>query len=393
MTHHVNFDEIIDCRGTHSSKWDLLATKGVTAEDGFAMWVAVTDFKSPPPVLELMQRKVDHGVFGYFGDYSDYYAASAWWLKNRHGWTISTDWIIGVCGLGNGIAMAIDTFTKPGEGIVVFSPVYHEFATKINRAERKLVECPLVNDNGHYTLDFDTYDKMMTGNEKLLLWSSPHNPGGRVWSLSELRQVAEFAERHDLILISDEVHQDLIYPGSTHIPTAIAAPAITDRLITMTAGSKTFNVAGQRTGNVIIEDADLRARYLKRVQTLDLKPNGLGLEMATVAYTQEGADWVDALMAYLDQNRKLLEDGLNAIPGVQFMPMQSTFLAWVDFTGTGMTEAEIVQRVSKDARIGAETGSDFGTGGEGFMRFNFGMPKSRIAEAVDRMQEAFADLQ
>ena len=390
----MNFDQIIDCRNTHSSKWDMMQKYyGVSPEDGLAMWVAVADFQTAPPVLNLIRKKSEHGVFGYFGDDRDYLAATQWWMKNRHDWEINQDWIVTTCGLGNALAMTIDVFSKPGEGVIVFSPAYHAFASKIHNAERVLVECQMVNDDGYYRLDFDAYDQQMTGNEKLIFLSSPHNPGGRVWTKQELKDLAAFAQRHDLILVSDEVHHDLIYPGAEHIPTAIAVPEITDRLVTLTAASKTFNLAGLRTGNIIVQDEDLRRRLATRIRNLDIKPSSLGFEMTTAAYSPEGAVWVDAQVAYLDGNRRLLDEGLNAIPGVKSMPLQATFLAWVDFSGTGMAIDEITRRVTQEANIAPDFGTPFGRGGEQFLRLNFGLARSRIEDAVTRLQAAFADLQ
>jgi len=390
----MDFDELIDNRGTHSNKWDdMERVTGVSPDDGLAMWVAATDFKTVPSVRAYLQQKVEHGVFGYFGDRSDFLAATAWWMKNRHGWDISEDWIIPITGLGTALAMTMEVYTKPGDGVVVFSPVYHEFASKIANADRQLLECPMVLEDGRYSLDFAAYDKLMTGNEKLLFWCSPHNPGGRVWTQAEITEMADFARRHDLIVVSDEVHHDLVFSGATHIPTAVAAPEISDRLVTLAAGSKTFNIAGLRTGNVIVENDGLREKFAKRLLALYIKPPSLGLEMSTIAYSPEGAKWLDAQIAYLEENRRIFDEGMNAIAGVHSMKLESTFLAWVDFAGTGMEMDEIARRIEVDARIAPSQGPIFGKGGETFVRFNIGMPKSQIIEAVARLQAAFADLQ
>lgn len=390
----MNFDEIIDCRGTHSSKWDGMERySGVSSDDGLAMWVAVTDFKTAPNVLSDLQKKVDQGVFGYFGDKSDFVSSVIWWMENRHGWTVSEDWVVPIAGLGTALAMAIEVYTEPGDNVVVFSPVYNEFYSKIENADRKITECPLVLNDGQYTLDFDAYEKLMTGRERLVLWCSPNNPGGRVWTVSEHRAMAEFAERHDLIVVSDEVHQDFVYSGNKHIPTAVAASEITHRLLTLVSASKTFNIAGLRTGTVVVQDEELRNRLKKRLLALYIQPNSVGLEMTISCYTPEGAAWVDAQIAYLEENRRVFNEGIGAIPGVNPMAIQATYLCWIDFSGTGMEPSEIARRIEQDARIAASHGTIFGKGGEAFMRFNIGMPKSYIVEAVARLQKAFADLQ
>ena len=242
-------------------------------------------------------------------------------------------------------------------------------------------------------MPFDAWDTMMTGTEKMLILCSPHNPGGRVWSVTELRAVAAFCRRHDLILVSDEIHHDLVYPGQTHTVMPNAAPEVADRLVMMTATTKTFNIAGAHVGNVIIPDPALRARFARRIAALGISPNAFGLHMATAAYSAEGAAWVDELMQYLDGNRRVFDAGLNAIPGLASMPLEATYLAWVDFAGTGMDAVEFTGRVQKTAGIATNHGATFGKGGESFLRFNIAAPRAQVEEAVARLQSAFADLQ
>ena len=389
----MNFDKVPDRRGTHSDKWDNMdRIFGVSPDDGIAMWVADTEFQPPACVQDAVKAMHEHGVYGYYGDEADYRAAIQWWMATRHGWDIDPSWIFTTHGLVNGTALCIDAYTSAGDGVVVFTPVYHAFARVIKAAGRKVVSCELVNTNGHYTFDFDAYDKQMTGNERVLILCSPHNPGGRVWTRTELQAVAAFAKRHELILVSDEIHHDLTMPGHTHIPTA-HIDGITERLVTMTATTKTFNIAGSHAGNVIIEDPDLRAGFKARTAALGISANSFGLFMATAAYSPEGAVWVDALRAYLDGNRKVFDAGVNAIPGVQSMPLQATYLSWVDFSGTGMSSAQVAKRIYKDAKIAPNQGASFGQGGENFMRFNIGTSRAQIIEAVSRLQAAFADLQ
>jgi cystathionine beta-lyase len=246
--------------------------------------------------------------------------------------------------------------------------------------------------NGRYEMDFDAWDAQMTGAEKMVILCSPHNPGGRVWTRAELQGVADFARRHDLILVSDEIHHDLVMPGNTHIPMA-RIDGITDRLVMMTATTKTFNIAGSHSGNVIIADPALRATFAARMAALGMSPNSFGLFMATAAYSPEGAKWVDECVAYIEQNKKLFDDGINAIPGLKSMNLEATYLAWVDFSGTGMTKDEFTTRVARDAKIAVNAGPTFGKGGDAFLRFNIAAPRAQIEDAVQRMQTAFADLQ
>ena len=389
----MSFDDPIDRRGTHCYKWDMMqASYGVSPDDGIAMWVADMEFRPPEVVQKAVENMTAHGVYGYFGDDSRYLAAIQWWMAQRHGWIVDPASVFTTHGLVNGTSLCVDAFTMPGDGVVLFTPVYHAFARVIKAAGRDVVECPLVTVNGRYQMDFDAYDAQMTGRETMVILCSPHNPGGRVWTRAELHAVAFFAKRHDLVLISDEIHHDLTMPGQVHIPMA-NIDGISEQLVMMTATTKTFNIAGAHIGNVIIADPDLRARFAARMMAMGISPGSFGMHMATAAYSPEGAAWVDDLRAYLDGNRRVFDAGMTAIPGVRSMPLDSTYLAWVDFSGTGMTPAEFTARVEKGARIAVNHGVTFGTGGESYLRFNIACPRAQIDEAVARLQAAFADLQ
>ncbi|MGB4826778.1 MAG: MalY/PatB family protein [Paracoccaceae bacterium] len=390
----MNFDTQVNRLGSHCVKWDMMqAIYGVAPPEGLAMWVADMEFPPPASVQQALEKMTAHGIYGYFGDDNAYLNAIRWWMETRHGWAVDPAHIFTTHGLVNGTGLCLDAFTQPGDGIVLMTPVYHAFARTIRAAGREVVECRLAQQDGRYKLDFAAWDAQMTGREKMLILCSPHNPGGRVWTLAELQATADFCRRHDLILISDEIHHDLVFPGHKHHVMANAAPDITDRLVMMTAATKTFNIAGSHTGNVIIADPALRRRFADRMMALGISPNSFGMHMVTAAYSPEGAAWVDALMAYLDGNRRLFDDGINAIPGLRSMPLESTYLSWVDFSGTGMAAPEFIARVEKTARIATNHGATFGSGGENFLRFNIAAPRAQIAEAVSRLQKAFADLQ
>lgn len=390
----MRFDEPINRFGTHSVKWDMMERLyGVPAKDGLAMWVADMDFRPPTCVQAAVEKMASHGVYGYFGDDSAYLEAIRWWMQTRHGWSVAQEDIFTTHGLVNGTGLCLQAFTQPGDGVVLTTPVYHAFARTIKAAGRQVVECLLKNEGGRYEMDFAAWDAQMTGKERMFILCSPHNPGGRVWTAEELRGVADFCQRHDLILVSDEIHSDLVFPGAKHHPMATACADIRDRLVMMTATTKTFNIAGAHIGNVIIQDPTLRAKFATVLGALGISGNSFGMHMATAAYSPEGAEWVDALMAYLDGNRRLLDEGLNTIPGVRSMPLEATYLAWVDFSGTGMETAEFIARVEKGARIATNHGSSFGGGGESYLRINFATPRAVVQQAVERLQDAFRDLQ
>lgn len=390
----MTFDTPINRAGSHCVKWDMLEPLyGFKPDEGLAMWVADMEFRPPHVVQDALQRMLDHGVYGYFGDESAYLKAIRWWMATRHGWEVQPEWIFTTHGLVNGTALCIQSFTQPGDGIILMTPVYHAFSRIIKAAGREVVECPLLLKDGVAHLDIAGWAERLSGREKMLILCSPHNPGGRVWTRDELRQVAEFCVKHDLILVSDEIHHDLVYPGHKHLPMPLAAPEITDRLIMMTATTKTFNIAGAHIGNVIIADPGLRKTFANTMNALGISPNAFGMHMATAAYSPEGAAWVDALMRYLDGNRKFFDASIAKIPGLRSTQLEATYLAWVDFSGTGMAAQEFIDRVQKQAKIATNHGSNFGTGGEQFLRFNLACPRAHVVEAVARLQRAFADLQ
>ncbi|MBL9062622.1 MalY/PatB family protein [Tabrizicola sp.] len=390
----MSFDTPISRAGSHCAKWDMLEPLyGLTPDDGLAMWVADMEFKPPQSVQAALQKMLDHGVYGYFGDDSKYLDAIRWWMANRHGWEVAPEWVFTTHGLVNGTALCVHSFTQPGDAVVLMTPVYHAFARVIKAAGREVLECPLTMVDGTARMDFAAWEKLLTGREKMLILCSPHNPGGRVWTVDELRQVADFCVKHDLILVSDEIHHDLVYPGQKHTVMAKAAPQIADRLVMMTATTKTFNIAGAHIGNVIIADPALRKTFANTINALGISPNSFGMHMATAAYSPEGAAWVDALMRYLDGNRKLFDEGVNRIPGLRSTPLEATYLAWVDFSATGMAPQEFIDRVQKVARIATNHGASFGTGGESYLRFNLACPRAQVVEAVARLERAFSDLQ
>ena len=392
----MNFDAPVDRINTNSNKWDdIEAIYGVSPDDALSMWVADTDLKSPDCIQDAVRKMLDHGVYGYTdrNAKNEYHKAIAWWMETRHGWSVDPSTIFTVTGLGNGVGMVIDAFTKPGDGVVLFTPVYHSFARITRAAGRRVVECPLTNDDGRYRMDFDSYDAILDGSEKLVIFCSPHNPGGTVWSVEEQQDLVAFCRKHNLLLVSDEIHHDLVYPGHKHVAMPNAVPESSDILIMLTAPSKTFNTAGTHTGNIIIPDPKLREIYRARSMALNLEANSFGVAMATAAYSPEGAAWVGDLVPYLDRNRQTIEAGLAEIPGVSPMTCGATYLSWVDFSGTGMTSKEIRERVFGQAKVVANIGESFGTGGETHLRFNFGTQHARVEEAVDRVQKAFADLQ
>lgn len=390
----MNFDQKINWRGTSRVTWNAMEpTFGVSPDDGIPMWVADMDFEPSPHILAAARTLISQGHLGYFTGLESYKQAVAWWLSARHDWQIDPDWLTVTAGLGNGIGMTLNALTDPGDEVIIFSPVYHEFRRKILNTGRVPREFPLAANGRTFDLDFDAYEAMLTGRERMVLFCSPHNPGGRIWTPEELASLAAFCKRHDLLLVSDEIHNDIVYPGQQHSVMPRAAPEFRDRTITMTSASKVFNLAGLRTGNVIIENTDLRARLVTFMKGVDLQPNIFGVKLGEAAFSPEGAEWVDALCIHLAANARAFETAIAAIPGITATHMQATYLAWVDFADTGMTMEEVRDRVYRQARLCPTPGIDLGPGGETCLRFNLGAPRSVIDEAAARLTEAFSDLQ
>jgi len=389
-----DFDAVIERRNTHSSKWDGMATHtGVTAPDGLAMWTADMDFMAPEPVRQRLSAAVARGIFGYYGADATWRAAACGWTARRHGWTVEPDWISPSGGVCAALGVCCQAFSEPGDGVVIFAPVYHAFARMIRANRRVVIAAPLVETQGRYAMDLDALGENLPATARIVFLCSPHNPGGTVWTRDELKALADFCVARGLVLVSDEVWRDLVYPGARHTPTALAAPEASAALVTCAAPSKTFNLAGGKLSEVIIEDAALRARYrAAAAATNDMEMPLMGALAAEAAYDQ-GQPWLDALIPYLAANRDLFAAGLAvAAPGARVMDMAATYLAWTDFTGTGLPEADVARRLRDVARIGVSAGPSFGHGGEGRARFNLACPRSVVAQALERIADAFADL-
>ena len=388
-----DFDAVIDRVGTYSSKWDTMQAKyGVSPDTGIAMWVADMDFPPPPAVNEVVQQAALHGVHGYFGDDTDYRQALIGWMQRRHDWHVEPDWIINAHGLCNAIGICLQAFSAVGDGVIIFSPVYHAFARIIKANDRQLVESPLVERDGRYYMDLAKLETMLTGNEKILLFCSPHNPGGRVWDKQELAELAGFCEKHDLLLVSDEVHNDLVFAPAKHTVLAKAVPDISHRLVTLVATTKTFNLAGTMIGSMVTASAELRRKIFRVAAAYGTSFNRLGMMMTQTAW-RTGDAWLQALLLYLSENRRIFEGGVNQIAGVKAMSIDATYLCWVNFADTGMSSDEFIRRVEAGAQIAANHGATFGTGGSSFLRFNIACRRAHVHDAVARLQDAFSDLQ
>ena len=391
----TNFDRVIERRGTHSSKWDnIKGRSGIEADDAIPMWVADMDFQAPPGVIEALKADVERGVFGYYADTGSWAQALSEWMSRRHGATVDPAWVSPTPGIVSGLGLILQAVSAPGDEVVLFPPVYHAFRRIIRANDRNILDAELVLSEGRYRMDLDALKDALTPRTKVVFFCSPHNPGGNVWSPEEIRALATFCSTHDLILVSDEIHCDLVFPGAKHTPTMVAAPEVADRLISCVAATKTFNLAGGHVGACVTSNPDLKQRLDARITACGLGSyNSFGMT-ATEAAWRTGDAWLDELIVYLDGNRKLFDETIEAVvPGARSMRLDATYLAWVDFSRTGLSPEDVATRVGEGARIFASPGSQFGPGGESWLRFNFATPRPILEEALERLAGAFKDLQ
>jgi cystathionine beta-lyase len=389
-----DFDRVIERRGTHASKWDNMARlSGITAPDAIPMWVADMDFAAPPGVTAALAAEVQRATHGYYADTGSWAAALVEWMLRRHGVRVDAKWVSPTPGIVSGLGLILQAMSAPGDEVVVFPPAYHAFRRIITANERRILDAQLVETQGRYVMDLDALRRRLTPRTKVVFLCSPHNPGGTAWSPDELRALAAFCIEHDLILVSDEIHCDLVFKGARHTPTMVAAPEVMDRMITCVAATKTFNLAGAHVGACIASNPELKRRLDARIGASGLGSyNGFGM-IATEAAWRTGEAWLDALLRYLESNRELFDNRIEAAaPGARSMRLDATYLGWVDFAGTGLSAEDVATRVKDRARIFASPGPQFGPGGETWLRFNFATPRSLLEDAIARLEDAFRDL-
>jgi cysteine-S-conjugate beta-lyase len=389
-----DFDRVIDRRGTHASKWDVASrVSGIDAPDMIPMWVADMDFAAPPDVSQALQAEVTLATHGYYADTGSWAAALSDWVARRHGWRVDPAWVSPTPGIVSGLGLILQAVSVPGDEVVVFPPAYHAFRRIIVANERRILDAQLVETDGRYHMDLDALRAKLTSRTKVVFFCSPHNPGGTVWSVEEIRALAALCEERNLILVSDEIHCDLLLGGAKHTPTIAAAPEIANRLITCVAATKTFNLAGAHVGACITSNPELKRRIDARIAASGLGSyNRFGM-IATEAAWRTGEAWLDALLPYLTAARDFFDGRIEAAaPGARSMRLDATYLGWVDFSRTGLPPEEIAARVKTRARIFVSPGAQFGPGGETWQRFNFATPRPILAEALDRLDDAFADL-
>ena len=389
-----NFDEIIDRSGTSATKMESLP-KGCP-DDALPLWVADMDFACAEPILKALHERIDKKIFGYtMYDTDECLGAVVNWYKKRYGWEEKKENLFFCGGIVSAYAVLLNLLTKEGEGVVIQRPIYYPFTMKANSNGRQIVDSPLIYADGNYTIDFDDLDKKMAEpNNKVLVFCSPHNPAGRVWTEEEIRKVVDICKKYDKWIICDEIHCDLLRCGMTFHPILKVAPDYADRIAVCTAPSKTFNLAGMKTSNIVIHNKELQAAW-KDLIGGKLSMNGagtLGLTAMIAAYN-EGEEWLEQLMEYLDGNFAYIDAFLKEhLPKAHMVPSEGTYLAWIDFNGYVDGDAEKLEEImQKKARVALDEGYIFGDAGRGFERINIATPRSVVEDCMDRILRAFKE--
>lgn len=388
----TNFDEIIDRRNTSCLKYDFAVERGYPANiDPF--WVADMDFRAPQPVIDEIVRRAQHGIFGYTNPKDDYRQTLLDWFRTYHSWTPSSQSLILTPGVVFALCMAVRAFTKPGEAVLIQQPVYYPFTESIRDNGRELVNSPLILKDGHYTIDFDDFERKIQDHQvRLFLLCSPHNPAGRVWTREELLQMASICACHDVLIVADEIHHEFIRPGFHHTVLASLSPAIAERVITCTAPSKTFNLAGLQLSNIFIENTALRRKFRQEVTAAGYsQPNALGMFAAQAAYAH-GREWLTELLAYLEGNYQFTRQFLQReLPHVKLIEPEGTYLLWLDFSYYGLSDEALDETIIHKANLWLDSGHIFGPAGSGFQRLNIACPRSILEKGLRQLASAFSE--
>ncbi len=383
-----NFDKTIDREKTASVKYDLREAYFGKA-DVLPMWVADMDFETPGFIREAIQERAKHSIYGYSIRESEFYQSIVDWVKRRHHWGIQKEWIVHSPGIVPALNFSIYTFTNPGDAVIVQPPVYFPFFLAIKDHDRKQLDNQLLLNGKSYSIDFEEFEEQAK-QAKMFFLSSPHNPIGKCFTKIELFKMGEICLANDVLIVSDEIHNDLILPGFKHIPMASLSDELAEITITCIAPSKTFNLAGLATSSVIIKNEELRKKFTKTIADLHLGNGNLFGAVASQAAYTHGDQWLNELIAYLNANFQLVEDFLKQeIPHLEMINAESTYMAWINFTATGLTDEEIKQKLIQEAGLGFSHGPIFGKGGEGFQRMNLAAPRSTIQTALERLRKAF----
>ena len=384
-----NFDEIINRRGTGAIKTDALQER-YGRSDLTALWVADMDFATPPFIIDALNERMKHPVFGYTAVPDDYVPCIADWIESHHGWKVNHEWIQYIPGIVKGIGMVLNVFTQPGDGIIIQPPVYHPFRIVPEGNHRRIVYNPLIeNPDGSYSMDFDNLAKVADDTCKVLILSNPHNPAGIVWDADTLRRLAHFCSQHGILVISDEIHCDMALFGHRHTPFATVSPEAEQCSITFGAPSKTFNIAGIVSSYSIVPNDELRQRFYSWLEVNELNEPTIFSPIATVAAFRQGEEWRRQMLSYIEGNVLAVEQFCaQHMPQIKPLRPQASFLVWLDCRALNLTHDRLVDLFVNRAHLALNDGAMFGKEGEGFMRLNVGMPRNLLLAALENLRQA-----
>lgn len=386
----MNFSEKINRLNTGSIKWEM--TKEIYGtDDVLPMWIADMDFLPPKELIDAAQKRVEHGIFGYTFVQPCVHEAISKWLASRHGWTINHEWLAYASGVVPAIAAAIQAYTEPGDKVLVQPPVYNPFFEMIEANGRLVETSPLLLTNGRYEIDFADFEEALKKGCKLFLLCNPHNPGGRVWTRDELKRLAELCLKYDCLILSDEIHSDIIFKGRRHVPIATLGEEIADRAVTFIAPSKTFNLGGIQAAAAIIPNEKLRERFKDAQKAQGFKTLNTFAAVTTEAAYLHGADWLEALLEYIEGNVAFARDFLKKdLPAIKLIEPDGTFLLWLDLRELRLSDEEIQRKLLEKGKLALEPGTKYRQGGEGFVRMNIACPREILEDGLARLKKAFS---
>ena len=382
-----NFDEVIERRGTDSVKWDAVERRW-GRNDLIPMWVADMDFRTAPFVIDALKKRLEHEVLGYTFACKEWAESIINWLKERHGWEIREEMLTFTPGIVRGLAFAIHCFTEKGDKVMVMPPVYHPFFLVTQKNEREVVYSPLVLKDGQYHIDFDRFRKDVQGC-KLLILSNPHNPGGRVWTVEELRRIADICKESGTMVVSDEIHADLTLPPYKHHPFATVSEAAAQNSLTFMAPSKAFNMPGLGSSYAIAVNEDIRRRFREFMEAGEFCEGHLFAYIGAAAAYTHGEEWLEQVLGYLQGNIDFSENYLKEhVPGIGMIRPQASYLVFLDCRALGLPQEKLARLFAEKAHLALNDGTMFGKPGEGFMRLNVGCPRSVLQKALEQLSAA-----
>lgn len=383
-----NFDEIIERRGTNCIKFDAVKER-YGKENLTPLWVADMDFRTPDFIVNAIKKRCEHEIFGYTYGSEAYYNSIIEWVHYKQNWKIEKEWISYIPGIVKGIGFVLQCFTQPGDKVIIQPPVYHPFRIVPESMHREVVYNPLKIVNGVYEMDFEHLESIIDDTCKVLILCNPHNPGGIVWKKEVLVRLAEICAKHNILVISDEIHAEMAYPQFTHHPFATVSNNAASCSITFMAPSKTFNIAGIVTSYSIIPDDRIREKFYSFLEAGELGDGTIFAYIATEAAYTYGAEWLQQMRTYITENVRFVDEFMKSkLPNIKVYPPQASFLVWLDCRGLNLSRAELIHLFQDKAGLLLNEGSIFGPGGEGYMRLNIGCPRSVLETALDTLKKA-----